>query len=1026
MAKPKTCPPNQHPRQVLPPPSSRPMSEAAIRYQHVLSPYDEAMDLMAEFEMREHTADTLKMDAVKRLYDRLQLAVQKIIVALGDLGDSRCGDLLKTHQHFDRHTTPLFDPALSLPAHPILVSLQDIHAEMAPFVGHKAAHLAAIGNTLNLPVPQGFVLTARAFDGFMTENELPGMIDAYLRDLSLENAGHIDERCEAIRRLILEAPVPRKIEAAIQDQLRQWQTNHEQPIYAAVRSSAIGEDTEVSFAGQFATLLNVPARSVLNAYKEVLASKYNSGAVLYRMRCGHDDRTTPMAVIIMAMVDARASGVVYTRNPSQPEQADLQISAIRGLGEYLMSGDSAPYVIGVCRRTGRITTHHTARQSHWITALPQGGTRLERLAPEDQKHPPIDNASARCLADWGERLEQHFGSPQDVEWAIDNARHLYLLQSRSLGLDAPPPPESTDVLPLESLSVLHVGGRKACSGIVTGRIYHAGPVLSEAIPADSILVIPKAGPEYASTIARVRGVIATKGSAASHLASVAREFGVPMIVDTGLAPDRWHQGQWVTLYADNLTVYAGRIPAGGGRSSQPLSDPFESPLRRRLRALSNRITHCHIDAPTEKPLSDKAFTIHDLIQQAHGFALETLHTRRTETGNPVQAIHWTGANVATDFNLRPVSAPSIKPVGNQFLKAFWSGLSWSHRKTATDRRLLIDGYAFMADASLYVTMPFDRQPSMLDVCQLSGHAPDHIRLRVVGGTGPYYHRCLRTRFLAEVLEELGFSLHIKGSLLDASVASDNFAHSLDLLHHTGRLLAFSRKTDPMLIGPWALKDLRTIFMSSGVINPSTPSDQPSSFSTLSGHWRQATLNRRSVVVQDGAAVADTPMPPLQQLAGNRKDAYQTFLKQLYRDHFFPLAIATAPPINEGQIELAFNLLTGCQACAGGLAFGYRDAGHGFMLGLDAHHKCIILYEFIHGRRFKRLRKRYPVDTDRWYDLRLRISGLSLQVHINGVPVMAYTADRPVGGQIGMWARADTVVVFDRLSVMSGSRQEIAF
>jgi hypothetical protein len=296
----------------------------------------------------------------------------------------------------------------------------------------------------------------------------------------------------------------------------------------------------------------------------------------------------------------------------------------------------------------------------------------------------------------------------------------------------------------------------------------------------------------------------------------------------------------------------------------------------------------------------------------------------------------------------------------------------------------------------------------------------------VGGTGPYYHRCLRTRFLAEVLDELGFSLHINGSLLAASIAAGDWAHCQELLHQAGRLLSYGRKIDPMLIGPWALKDLRTIFMSADVTDPPATADLPSSFRTLCGHWRPATLNRRSVVVQDGAAVADTPMPPLQQLAGNRRGAYQTFLKQLYRDHFFPLTIATAPPVNEGQIELAFNLLTGCQACAGGLAFGYRDPGHCFMLGLDAHHKCIILYEFIHGRRFKRLRKRYPVDRDRWHDLRLRLSGLSLQVHINGVPVMAFTADRPLGGQVGMWARADTVVVFDRLSIMSGTRQDIAF
>jgi pyruvate,water dikinase len=168
------------------------------------------------------------------------------------------------------------------------------------------------------------------------------------------------------------------------------------------------------------------------------------------------------------------------------------------------------------------------------------------------------------------------------------------------------------------------------------------------------------------------------------------------------------------------------------------------------------------------------------------------------------------------------------------------------------------------------------------------------------------------------------------------------------------------------------------------------------------------------------------MPPLQQLIGNKSGAYQAFLKQLYRDHFFPLAIAKASHIKDGQIDLAINLLTGKQACAGGLVFGYRDTDHYFMLGLDAQHKRIILYEFIRGRRFKRLRKRYPVDTDRWYDISLRISGLSMHVHLNGIPVMAYTADRPVGGQVGMWAWADTVIVFDRLALMSGTLQEIAF
>jgi pyruvate,water dikinase len=1019
------------------PHSSGYLSAAAVRFEEILAPYDEAMALMAEFERIEHSDDPVDMDAIKGLYDRLQLSAQKLIVALGDLGDHRSDDLLKAHQQFARQMTPLFEPALSLPSHPILVSLEDIHKDMTPLVGHKAAHLAVISNETGLPVPEGFVLTAKAFDRFMQENELPGLIEAYLRDLTIDDPRLIHERCEAIRRLILQSPIPRDVEEATRGRLDQWRKAQGRPVFSAVRSTAIGEDSEVSFAGQFATLLNVPAKSVPDAYKEVLASKYNPRAILYRMRYGLDDQATPMAVMVMAMIPARASGVVYTRNPSLPDQDDLQISAIRGLGEYLMSGDIAPLVLSVRRRTGHITTRHIAHQSHWITPLPDGGTRLERLPPMEASQTPLDNASINCLADWGQRLEKHFGSPQDVEWAMDRDARLYLLQSRSLGLDGLPPSEPANFISLESLPVLHSGGRKACSGIVTGRIYRADQDMSDTIPADSILVIPKAAPEYSSTVARIRGVIATKGSAASHLASVAREFGVPMIVDTGTEVDQWVQGQWVTLYADKVTVYAGRMPTLEGGPSRRRSDPFETPIRRRLRALSNRITPCQHPSPGETSLAaEKPFTMHDLVWQAHGCALETLVARRQASEASLEAIHWTRDNAAADFKLpsgpSDASRPSVDQaapqghVGRQLLQALWDGLSRADGRPTADQPLGTDGYALMADRSLCVSLTIGSRHAIIDAGQLPGQNSCRIRLRFVGGAGPYYKRCLQTRFLAGVLAEFGFSLQINGTLLDACRIPEGRPDHCRLMRRIGGLLIFNHRMDAALVGPWVLEDLQNTFMTSSPLSPHTTADLPSAFSALSGHWRQATLNNRAVVVQDGASVGTVPVAPLHQSVGPASEAYQAFLHQLYRDHYFPLAIARESHFKDGQIDLTINLLAGQYACAGGIAFGFLDGNHYFMLGLDAHHEHVILSECINGRRFKRLRKRYPVDTDRWYDITLRISGLTVNVQINGVPVMAYIADCPISGQIGMWAWADTVIIFDGLALMSGTRQELGF
>ena len=1013
------------------------ISEAGVHYQGLWGAYEEAMGLLAEFERIEHVSEAIEMDTVKRLYDRLQRVVQKMIVALGDLGDQRCGDLLKALQHFDRQTTPLFEPALSIPALPILVPLEDVRGDMIPLVGHKAANLAIIGSEIGLPVPRGFVLTARAFDHFMEANDLPGVIEAYLRDLGMEDYGLIEERCEAIHRLILQARVPDDIAAAIETQLSRWQRAPDQPLFTAVRSTAIGEDTEISFAGQFATQLNVPPDALLAAYKEVLASKYAPGATLYRMRYGLDDRTTPMAVLIMAMIPSRASGVVYTRNPSRPEQTDLQISAIHGLGEYLMSGAATPHMHTVCRRTGHVTTGHRAAQSHWMRPLPEGGTRLEPMPAERKDLLPIDEATTRCLADWGARLEKHFGAPQDIEWALDTRQHLYILQSRPLGLDGPSAVAETGI-PLKRLSVIHKGGRKACSGIVCGRIYRVDQALpGKKIPADSILVIPRAAPEYTPVIGLVRGVIAAKGSAASHLASVAREFGVPMIVDTGCPVDQWIPGQWVTLHADTVTVYEGRIRSSDGGPLPAVADPFETPVRRRLRALSSRITH------HQPPLSDEGdaaasepATLYDLIGHVHRYALETLHNRAPNIRKPFRTLRWSGDNAAVDFMAQPAMASEASdpasqtgPVhegGEGLLHDLWSGLSTGQGADHPNRPLALEGFALLGAQSFWAAIPLGTQQTLVEAIHDPRENTIRIRLRILGGTDPYYKRCLRTRLLAGVLEELGFMLHLKGVLLDASVMAPELNRGSDLLARLGQLLVFSRENDQALVGPWVVEVLRNTFLASDARQPVSGAALPSAFTPLSGNWRQATLNGRSVVVQDGAAVGDIPQPPLKQCAGSLKSDDRAFLKQLYRNHFFALAVADTGRIQDGQIELALNLLTGCSACAGGVAFGFRDAGHHFMVGLDAHQKRIVLYEVVHGRRLKRLRKRYPVQTDRWYDISLRVSGLSAHLHINGAPLLAYTADRPIAGRIGMWAAADTVAVFDGLSLMSGTRREIPF
>jgi pyruvate,water dikinase len=999
--------------------------------------YDEALTLMADIERAEHSRGPVEMDTVKRLFDRLHLAVQKMLVALGDLGDPRSEDLLKTLQQFTRQTTPLFDPALSIPTHPILLPLSEIRAEMTAFVGHKAACLGDISRSMGLPVPDGFVLTARAFDDFMAANDLTGLIEAYLHGIDLDRTGPIQERCEHIRRLILQAPVPGDIERAVRAEMERWAHRRAAPVFTSVRSTAVGEDMEISFAGQFATLLNVPPDRVLTAYKEVIASKYSAGAILYRMRYGLEDRATPMAVLVMAMIPATASGIVYTRHPSAPDREALHISAIHGLGEYLMSGDIAPHVINVDRRSGGVCCGHSPRQTHWMTCSPAGGTRLASIPTEKAFQAPLDTAAVRCLAAWGTRLEKYFGAPQDIEWALDPQKRLYVLQSRPLGLDGPPATESKDLLPLEKLPVLHRGGRTACSGVITGRLYRPEQDLAETTAADSILLIPKAAPEYAPLIGRVRGVIAVRGSAASHLASVAREFGVPMIVDCGPIDERWKQGLWVTLHADQATVYLGKIDQRTvNPSPQSLGHLIETPVRRRLRALSNRIVPRGRTAKTATSSSEPSASLHDLVYRALGFAMETLHARRPAAKEPFQVIRWTPDNAACDFSIKPLDrgpmpdasvAPAPAPCwGKTLLQALWKGMGGPGDHLRPAALLKTGGWALIAGNALQVRVTVGGQQISVRAIWTAERAIVNLHLRVAGGDGPYYKRCLRTAYLAGILDEMGCTVKIRGALLDATATLEGLTSSERQLAQIGRLVTFTRQTDRQLVGPWVLMHLQEVFKT-GAPAPGaaqTP-DLPTSVRALTGNWRQTTLDGCGVVVHDGAAVQDWRLPPLKNSAGRCDRDYRAFFEQLHRDHFVALAVADDSRMRDGQIDLAINLVGGRQACAGGVVFGYSDPGRYFVMGLDARRKHLVLYETIHGRRFKRLRKRFPVHTNRWYDVVLHIAALNVQIHVDGVPLIAYTADGPIAGRAGLWAWDDTVVVFDGLALIAGTRRNLA-
>ncbi|MGO8763283.1 MAG: PEP/pyruvate-binding domain-containing protein [Desulfobaccales bacterium] len=236
----------------------------------------------------------------------------------------------------------------TIPDTPFILPLSALNQELAPAVGGKMANLGEIGNRIGLPVPQGFAITAMAYKRFLEGAQLLGELESRLALASIHDLESLEAISLEIQELILQAPLPPDLEAALAQAVQDLPTP-----WLAVRSSAVGEDSEFSFAGQFATLLNVPAAGLPKHYKRIIASKFTSRAIFYWKYQLFSVSELPMAVGVLAMVPARASGVMFSQDPHQALEADrVLISSVWGLGPYAVDGAISPDLYVVSRKEG--------------------------------------------------------------------------------------------------------------------------------------------------------------------------------------------------------------------------------------------------------------------------------------------------------------------------------------------------------------------------------------------------------------------------------------------------------------------------------------------------------------------------------------------------------------------------------------------------------------------------------------------------------------------------------------------------
>jgi len=308
----------------------------------LLNANNKALEIMADIEQFLGGEHPFGMSFIRTNCTALSVNVFRIIQNLNELAPDKYRELYNRFRDIEGSINQILSRRRLPKGDRLVISLREINGEIADEVGNKMAGLGEVKNRLHLPTPEGFVITALAYQRFFIHNDLQTEIDRRLQSSSAEQIDHLYALSADIQQLIIRSTIPPDLEQAIMEAYRDMEQQVREGITVSLRSSALAEDTAgASFAGQYRSELNVSAENIIQAYKEVVASKYSLQAMAYRLNRGIRDEDIDMCVGCMVMIDALAGGVTYSRNPLDMRDGSIFINSVWGLPKSVVDGSGA-------------------------------------------------------------------------------------------------------------------------------------------------------------------------------------------------------------------------------------------------------------------------------------------------------------------------------------------------------------------------------------------------------------------------------------------------------------------------------------------------------------------------------------------------------------------------------------------------------------------------------------------------------------------------------------------------------------
>jgi phosphoenolpyruvate synthase/pyruvate phosphate dikinase len=322
--------------------------------------------------------------------------------------------------------------------HTYVLYFQEIDRTKFMVAGGKGANLGELSGINGIQVPEGFCVTTKAYKKITENNqELNSLLNELAR-LKAEERENVSEISAKIRTVIESIPISKDIA----EEITAYLTKFGEKDAFAVRSSATAEDLPTaSFAGQQDTYLNIiGTEAILKHISKCWASLFTERAVIYRLQNGFDQRKVYLSVVVQKMIFPQAAGILFTADPVTSNRKILSIDASFGLGEALVSGLVNPDIYKVCN--GKVIDKKISVKKLAVYALKDGGTKEQEIEPEQQNRQTLTDEQILSLARMGRKIEEHFGSPQDIEWCLVDDT-FYIVQSRPI-TTLYPIPEAND------------------------------------------------------------------------------------------------------------------------------------------------------------------------------------------------------------------------------------------------------------------------------------------------------------------------------------------------------------------------------------------------------------------------------------------------------------------------------------------------------------------------------------------------------------------------------------------------------